>query len=176
MKHPSHRRALAYACAVLAAGTGLVLASALPASAVSCTSPVRYASSSNTIYLVTNQAFTPTDIRVYCAGAPLALVDPASKTWELSADLVLQNGATLNLHGGSGGDVNTLRIRSLSDNAATHVQSITAQYGTVSITNTRVTSWDDAAGAVDTFPFLPDNAGTTDRARPFIRAISYLDP
>src|SRR5215467_14108032 len=101
MKFPSRRRASLYAAAVLLAGGGLVIATALPASAVSCTSPVRYASSTNTIYLVTAQAFTPTDIKAACAAAPLTLVDPVNKVWELSADLIIQNGATLNLHGGA---------------------------------------------------------------------------
>ena len=149
--------------------------SVLPASATSCTSPVRYASSSNTIYLVTTQAFSLTDIKADCAAAPLTLVDAPSKTWELSADLVLQNGATLNLHGGDAGDVNTLHIRSLSDNAVTDVQAITAQYGTISVDSTHITSWDDATGAPDTDPSLPSNASNTDRGRAFIRALSYLD-
>jgi parallel beta-helix repeat protein len=153
----------------------LVLTSEIPAYAVSCTSPVRYATSTNTIYLVTPQVFSPTDIKAACASAPLTLVNASTKTWELSADLVLQNGATLNLHGGSTGDVNTLHLRSLADNAATHVSAITAQYGTLSIDSTHITSWDDATGAPDTNPTLPATAGSTDRARPFLRALSYLD-
>ncbi len=175
MKFPSRRRAFAYGTAILLVSGAAVIAAQSPAAAVSCTSPVRYASSSNTIYLVTTQAFTPTDIKAACAAAPLTLVDAPSKTWELSADLVLQNGATLNLTGGATGDVNTLRIRSLSDNAIAHVQAITAQYGTINMNSVHVLSWDDDAGAPDTDPSLPAGAGSTDRARAFIRALSYLD-
>ena len=174
MTFPSRRVWAAAAGLILASGA-LLITSESPAAAVSCTSPVRYAASSNTIYLVTAQAFTPTDIKAACPAAPLTLVDAASKTWELSADLVLQNGATLTLHSGTSGDVNTLQIRSLADNAATHVQAITAQYGTISIDSTHLVSWDDAAGGPDTNPSLPASAGNTDRGRAFIRALSYLD-
>ncbi|MDT5026192.1 MAG: hypothetical protein QOE61_2618, partial [Micromonosporaceae bacterium] len=55
-----------YAAALLVASGALVLGAAAPAAAVACTSPVRYAASSNTIYLVTNQSFTLSDITSYC--------------------------------------------------------------------------------------------------------------
>jgi mannuronan 5-epimerase len=164
-----------YAAALLVASGVLVLGTAAPAAAVACTSPVRYASSSNTIYLVTNQPFTLSDITSYCPAAPLALVDPATSTWQLSADLVLQNGARLVLHGTSiGGDTNTLRLRSLSTNKSTDVVQIMAMYGTIDIDATHILSWDDVANATDTDPALPAGAATTDRGRAFIRALSYL--
>jgi mannuronan 5-epimerase len=149
-----------------------------PASATACSSPVKYSPTSNTIYLVTPQPFTLTDIVNYCAAAPLRLIDPLSKTWELSADLVIQNGASLVLHGDGAaagpGDVDTLRLRSLSDNLPTDVQSITAAYGTIDADSTIVESWDDATNGPDVDPSLPANAPSTAQGRAFVRAQSSL--
>jgi parallel beta-helix repeat protein len=89
---------------------------------------------------------------------------------------VLQNGATLTLHGSAaGGDVNTLRLKSLSDNLATDVVQLNAFYGTIDMDYVHVLSWDDNANGPDTDPSLPGNAGSTDRGRAFVRALSYLD-
>lgn len=148
------------------------------ANAVACSSPVRYAASSNTIYLVAARAYTPADIKAACPAAPLTEVDPASHTWQLDADLVLQNGSTLVLHGPAAsvaGTVGTLRLRSLASNRPTEVSQIMAKHGTIDIDSTHITSWDDAAGGPDTDPDLPSGAAGTDRGRAFIRAISYLD-
>ncbi len=170
-----NRRLFRLVGVVLLAGLGPI-AVAGRADAAACSSPVRYASSTNTIYLVTKQSYTPTDIKSFCAAAPLTLVDAASKTWELSADLVLQNGATLVLHGSkAGGDVDTLRLRSLADNVSTHVSVVSALYGTIDIDSVHVTSWDDATGKPDADPSLPAGAASTDRGRAFIRALSVLD-
>ena len=172
-------RSRAAALVVALAGSLVVVAAATPAYATSCTSPVKYASSSNTIYLLTPQVFTLTSIKSYCAAAPLTLVDPATKTWELSADLVLQNGATLLLDGDNAkagpGDVNTLRLRSSSDNLATDVQNITAKWGTINADSMTLTSWDDASGGPDTNPIVSKGSPSTAQGRAFIRAISYLD-
>jgi parallel beta-helix repeat protein len=165
-----------YAAALLLLSGATVLTTATPAAAVACSTPVRYASSSNTLYLVTNQSFTPTDIKSYCPAAPLTLVDPTNLVWELSADLVLQNGARLVVHGGPlGGDTGTLRLRSMATNKSTDVVQIMATYGTIDIDSTHIQSWDDTVNAPDTDPSLPAGAGGTDRGRAFIRALSYLD-
>src|SRR5262249_37083829 len=119
MKH-SRAPLTRYAAALVLSSATLVFANAAPASAVACSSPVRYASSSSTISLVPGQSFPLPATKSYCPAAPLTVVDQASKTWELSADLILQNGSTLNLHGTpASGDVDTLRLKSLSDNQAT---------------------------------------------------------
>ncbi|MGW1563046.1 right-handed parallel beta-helix repeat-containing protein [Streptomyces sp. NPDC002144] len=168
-------RRLSVALTVLGLLTGPVVLFAAPAQAASCSGQVRYASSTNTIYLTSGTA-SLSDIDALCPSAPLVETDPSTNTWELSADLVVQNGATLDLHGSSvGGDVDTLRLRSLSDNVATHVSAITAQYGHIDMDTVHITSWDDATGAPDTDPYLPANAPSGSRARAFIRAISYLD-
>ncbi|GAA4467300.1 right-handed parallel beta-helix repeat-containing protein [Phytohabitans houttuyneae] len=139
-----------------------------PASAAACTAPVRYAASSNTIYLAAPQVFTPATIKQACPSAPLVQVDAARRVWRLDADLVLQNGSTLRLHGG---DVDTFRLRSRSSGAPTEVSQIMANHGTVDLRATTVTSWDDVADRPDTEPAVP--AGGS-RGRAFIRVLSTL--
>jgi poly(beta-D-mannuronate) C5 epimerase len=174
--HRSRRARRAWAIGltgVLAAGVTAAVAQT-PAEAAACTSPVKYASSSNTIYLLTAQAWTPSSIKAACPAAPLE-VDTTGHVWELRADLVLNNGATLQLHGSSaGGDVDVLRLRSLASNTPTEVSAITAHWGTIDVDGVRVTSWDDAANAPDTNPNVPAGA-TGVRGRAYIRAQSYLD-
>src|SRR5882757_9424175 len=169
------RRLIAVAAAATAVLGGTATLNATPAAATACAGQVRYAASTNAIYLMSGTADLSAIVAA-CPSAPLTQTDPATHTWELSADLIVQNGAALLLHGTSdGGDVNTLRLRSLSDNVATHVSSITAQYGDIDINGVTITSWDDAAGAPDTDPTLPASAPAGSRARAFIRALSYLD-
>jgi poly(beta-D-mannuronate) C5 epimerase len=161
---------------VLAAGVTAVVAQT-PAEAAACASPVKYASSSNTIYLLTAQAWTPSSIKAACPAAPLQEVDPAHQVWELRADLVLNNGATLQLHGssaGTPGDVDVLRLRSLASNTPTEVSAITAHWGTIDVDGVHITSWDDTGNVADTNPNVPAGA-TGVRGRAYIRAQSYLD-
>jgi parallel beta-helix repeat protein len=141
-----------------------------PASAAACTSPVRYAASTNTIYLVARQVFTPSAIKQACPSAPIVQVDASRRVWRLDADLVLRNGSTLRLHGG---DVDSLRLRSRSSGAATEVSQIVANHGTIDMRSTSVTSWDDQAGRPDTDPAVPSGGA---RGRAFIRALSTLAP
>ena len=176
--HRSRRARRAWAIGltgVLAAGVTAAVAQA-PAEAAACTSPVKYAPSSNTVYLLTaDKPWTLGDIKAACPAAPLEEVDVAHKVWELRADLVLNNGATLQLHGSTaGGDVDVLRLRSLASNAATEVQAITAHWGTIDVDGVDITSWDDAANGPDTDPKVPAGA-TGVRGRAYIRAQSYLD-
>jgi mannuronan 5-epimerase len=160
-----HRKALVVALSVLLAP---VVAPA-PAHAAPCTSPVRYAASTNTIYLVARQAYTLGDIKRACPSVPLVQVDAAKRVWQLNGDLVLQNGSTLTLHGGAaGGDVDTLRLRSLASNRPTEVSQLMANHGTLSLKSTAVTSWDDAANGPDTD--VRASAGA--RGRAFIRVLS----
>ncbi|GGL61736.1 hypothetical protein GCM10010129_01620 [Streptomyces fumigatiscleroticus] len=155
--------------AALLTGTTVLLAP--PAHAAACTGQIRYASSTNTLYL-TSGTNTPSSILQLCPSAPLTRTDSTDGVWQLNANVVVQNGATLRLHGtGAGGDVDTLRLRSLADNDPLHVSSITAQYGTIDIEGVTITSWDDAANGPDTDPFVSG----TGRGRAFVRALSYLD-
>lgn len=147
-------------------------ASAAPA-APACTG-VRYASTSNTIYLNAAKDYTLSAIAAACPKIPLVQTDTSAKTWQLNADLVLQNGARLSLRGSAhGGDVNTLRLRSRASNAKTEVTAITVNGGTLNATGVTVTSWDDQAGKPDTKADYV--TGATKRGRAFVRAVSTKD-
>ena len=150
---------------LLAAGLAPSLAhAAAPCSA----SALRWASSSNRIYVTGDVSCTLTEIRQYAsASAPLTLVDPANHVWLLGANIYLENGATLLLHGSiGGGDVDQLRLRSNNATGTTARVEIRAQWGTIDIRSTQVTSWNESAAAPDT--------EYTKYGRAFIRAISYL--
>ncbi len=156
--------------AVAVALTPMTLPS--PAAGAACTSPVRYAASTNTIYLVARQVFTPSAIKQACPSAPITQVDAARRVWQLDADLVLQNGSTLRLHGAAaGGEVDTLRLRSRASGAAAEVTQLMASHGTVDLRSTHVTSWDDVAGRPDGDPAVPAGGA---RGRAFIRVLSTL--
>jgi parallel beta-helix repeat protein len=144
------RRALGI-LAVLAVGLGLVVGTASPAAAAGCSSgAVRFAKSSNILYVSGPVTCTLTDLD-RLSSAPLTLVDPAKKVWLLGANLVLQEGATLNLHGSEvGGDVEELRMRSNNNTQATSVIYLRAYWGNVSMKSTKVTSWDENAKKPDT--------------------------
>ncbi|GAA2274540.1 hypothetical protein GCM10010145_51860 [Streptomyces ruber] len=153
----------------LLAGTAVALSPA--AQAAACTGQVRYASSTNTLYL-TSGTNTLSGILQLCPSAPL-VKGTGSGVWQLNATLVVQNGATLRLHGtAAGGDVDTLRLRSAAGGDPLRVSSITAQYGTIDIDQVKITSWDDEKNGPDTDPGVPSGGG---RGRAFIRALSYLD-
>ena len=159
----------------LVGGMSAIVAAAGPAEAASCMAPVRYAPTTNTIYLTGGGSFTPSQIVAVCPDAPLSLVDAASKTWLLSADLVLQQGSKLVLRGSAKkGDINTLRMRSMPSNKATEVQQLTAGYGMIEIDSVTVTSWNTATNGPDTDATLPGDAQATDRGRAYIRALSTL--
>ena len=150
-----------------------LVALATPASGATCAAPVRYAASSSRIYVAGPASVTLSDIARLCPSAPLRLVDPATRTWQLDADLVLERGAVLRLHGSeSGGDVDVLRLASGSSGAVADVVTVTAQYGTLDVRDTEITSWDPVTAAPDTNPAIP--AGGT-RGRAFVRALSFLE-
>jgi parallel beta-helix repeat protein len=159
--------------AVLAGGLAACLAlaalvvGAAPAAAATCAAPVRYASTSDTIYLAGGTTVdTLTEIKAACPGAPLVQVAP--KVWELNANLVLQTGATLTLS--AAGDVSQLRLQSLPSGLAADVSAVTAQYGRIDMTGVKVTSW--TGTGPDTDPAVP--AGGT-RGRAFVRALSVME-
>ena len=143
--------------ALLAAiGTAVALVVvASPAAAAACAGAVRYSASSNRLY-VSSGTQTPTTILALCPGVPLVQVDPANKIWQLNVDLQVENGATLALRGtAAGGDVNELRLRSGASNLPTDVVTLTAQYGTIDIANTKIMSWDPVANGPTPTPRCP---------------------
>lgn len=131
--------------------------------------PIRFSAASNTIYVTGNVTVTLSDILAAVPTAPLSQVDTTNHIWFLKANLILQQGATLNLKGTAiGGDVNELRL--MSDNvagAANNIVKISADWGNVYIDGVRVTSWDEAVNGADT------EVATYGRA--FIQVRSSLD-
>lgn len=99
------------------------------------------------------------------------LFQVAPGVWHLRCDIMLTNGARLVLHGTKiGGDVNELRLQSNNeptDQYETNIVSITADWGSIDIRSTLITTWDDEVNG-------PDTEYTTFK-RSFIRVRSYLD-
>jgi parallel beta-helix repeat protein len=127
-----------------------------PAEAVS----FRYASSSNRIYVENGGTATLTAIKAALPNAPLELVDAGAKVWLLSAELYIEDGSVLELHGAAvAGDVNELRLESSSSGFV----QVTADYGDIDILSTRITSWNGSG---------PDTNHSDGRA--FIRVRSKL--
>jgi len=120
------------------------------ADAIGCdSSVVRFSTTSNTVYVTGPVSCTLTEIKSARPSVPLNQVDPANKTWLLSANLKLEQGATLNLSGGLG-DVNYLRLKSNNSSTFGSTVWIKADFGTINITNSKVTSWNESAGSPDT--------------------------
>jgi hypothetical protein len=127
-----------------------------------------YAPNVNTIYVSGGGSATLSNIKAALPGAPLEMVDPTSQIWLLRANLVVQNGSTLVLHGSAaGGDVNELRL--LSINSVTPCDctvSIKTDWGNLDINGARITSWDTVGGA--------PNMNTLGFGRASILALSSL--
>ncbi|MEK7153377.1 MAG: right-handed parallel beta-helix repeat-containing protein, partial [Patescibacteria group bacterium] len=147
------------------------LAIVLPSKAHAATcglTNIRWASSSNTLYLSGPVTCTLSEIKAIRPTAPLDLVDSSNKTWYLRSNLVIEKGAKLVLHGSAiGGDVNELRLKSNNDSSATSIVWVRAQWGTIDIANTKITSWDAVANGPDT--------EYSAYKRAFIRVRSFLE-
>eukprot|EP00903_Cladosiphon_okamuranus_P019297 g17738.t1 len=119
---------------------------------------VRYASTTARIYVEhvddhRGGCFTLTDI--YESGSrPLYPIDPTTNertttitgVWLLTEELYILDGITLQLHGRErGGDCDELRL--LSDE--TTFLNLRAHGGSISFLGTKVTSWDEGKGTVD---------------------------
>ncbi len=88
------------------------------------------------------------DIRAAQSQAPLKEVTPG--VWHLRANLIVENGAHLVLHGtGIGGDVNELRLQSNNTADTNRFVFIGADWGSISIRSTSISSWDDATREPD---------------------------
>jgi parallel beta-helix repeat protein len=123
----------------------------------------RYASSSNRIYVENGGTTTLTQIRASTPSLPASALTRSGNVWTLNAELRIEDGVALLLHGSTiGGDVDELRLKSDSGGEV----NIWAEYGTIDIDSTKVRSWDAAAGTVDT---------SYADGRAHIRARSFLD-
>lgn len=111
----------------------------------------RWASSSNRIYVENGGSATLSDIKAALPNAPLDLVDAGNKVWLLRANMLIEDGTVLVLHGTSaGGDVNEFRLQSKNSSASGSFVSVTADYGGIDVKATKITSWNTSAGAADT--------------------------
>lgn len=112
---------------------------------------IRWAKSSNRVYVTGDVECTLTEIKqLGPASIPLTLLDPLNRVWFLGANLFLQEGAKLILHGSAmGGDVDELRLKSNNLSGNTFV-IIRADWGTVDIDSAKITSWDENADGPDT--------------------------
>jgi parallel beta-helix repeat protein len=136
----------------------LLACSALsPAFTWACdTSHIRYSSSNNRIYIENGGICSPSQIESivvnkYSSVAPGQLMEqPQFATWIIKAELHVQDGSTLQIHGTTiGGDTDSLLLLSENGSAPYHVK-IQAKHGNVDIRSTLVSSWDPAAQGPDT--------------------------
>jgi poly(beta-D-mannuronate) C5 epimerase len=161
--------------AVVAGGLLATVGTEAPsADAAACAGQVRYASSSNTLYLTSGEVDLP-QLKQLCPAAPLEPVTGQPGAWFLKTNLVVQNGATLRIHGtAAGGIVNQLRLLSRSTGAPVDVVEITALHGNLDLRATALTSWDDATQAPDTDVSVPGGVEKA-KGRAFVRAVSVMD-
>ncbi len=109
----------------------------------------RWSTGSYRIYITGPGSATLSDVRTALPKAPLEQVSPG--IWHLRANLVVENGARLALYGTKiGGDVNQLRLQSNNTGATNEYVYLSADWGTLDIRSTQITSWDDAVNGPDT--------------------------
>lgn len=96
-----------------------------------------------------NDVQSLSDVKTAVPKAPLEQIAPG--VWHLRAELVVEKGAKLVLHGTKiGGDVNQLRLQSNNRGDPLHdIVFIRADYGSIDIRSTSITSWDDDANGPD---------------------------
>lgn len=143
---------LILASGVLGAAIALAVVPANVKAALPCSpDSIRWAHSTNRVYIKGDVECTLTEIKELGSKyIPLTLVDPAQKIWFLGANLLLREGAKLVLHGSSaGGDVDELRLKSNNEGSGSDFVFIQADWGTVDIANTKITSWNENAGGPD---------------------------
>jgi parallel beta-helix repeat protein len=109
----------------------------------------RWSETSYRIYVTGPGSVTLSDVKAGMPSARLTQVTPG--VWHLRANLVMENGARLVLHGTKiGGDVNELRLQSNNTGESNAFVSLTADWGSIDIRSTSITSWDDAVNGPDT--------------------------
>src|ERR1044071_7663128 len=110
---------------------------------------IRWSLSSNRIYVTGPGSATLSQIKAAQDQAPLEQV--ADGVWHLRANLIIEEGGQLVLHGTStGGDVNELRLQSNNSGDSNRFIFISADWGSISIRDTSISSWDDAVDGPDT--------------------------
>ena len=130
---------------------------------------VRWAQSSNRIYVDGPGKVSISEIRNLAPPDALQLVDTNQHVWLLQANLIVRSNAQLQIYGpDAGGDVSELRLKSENTGETNAFVELRADSGWIEIRNTKITSWDSAANG-------PDQE-TDQFGRAFVRARSTLDP
>lgn len=143
----------------------LTLIGLWPAAWACTSSDIRYASSTNRIYIEQPVTCTLTDLTAKAPTSALELVDAGAAVWLLRANILLKNGGRLDLHSTEiGGDVNELRL--VSNPGLDGFIYIQPNYGILDIDGPLITSWDETTGGPD----LEHSDG-----RSHIKARSFLD-
>lgn len=124
---------------------------------------IRYANSSNRIYIEQPVTCSLSDLTAKAPASALELVDSTNAIWMLRSNILIQNGGRLDLHStNQGGDVNELRLKS-DAGGFIYVQP---NYGTLDVNGPLITSWDESSNSPDTN--LSDG-------RAHLKARSFLD-
>ncbi len=146
--------------------SGIVCLGLLSWSIYACdSSNFKWSSSSGIFYVTGPVTCTLSDINTMGLPEVLEQVDPANHVWMLRASLHLKEGARLNLHGSSiGGDVDELRLASPGNFGNIHIR---AEWGTIDVRETLITSWNENTNSVD---------GDTSDGRAFIHVRSRMAP
>ena len=128
---------------------GLWTLGTLPASAaIDCVTGLRWSSSSNTLYISGGAVCSPSELS---ARYPLLVVNVGPGIYLVKVNLKLIDGSGLYVAGSAaGGSTDELRLLSDNTGAANSFVNITADYGTVTLKNTKLTSWDEAVAGPDT--------------------------
>lgn len=137
-----------------------------PAQSQACDlSGLRYASSTNNLYIEKPGECTLSDLATLNRPDALELVDATNGIWLLKSNLIVKNGGTLTLRGlAKGGDVDEFRM--LSNPGLDGFIRLEINYGDLMIDGVTVRSWDETVGDVDT-----DQSD----GRPYIKARSFKD-
>lgn len=129
--------------------SSLLLSSSAFASPSCPATALRFASSSNILYVSGGASVcTPADLN---AAFPTRVIKVSDGVYLTKVNVRISDGATLNVSGPlAGGDTAELRLLSNNNSAATSVVNITADYGNLNFSNTKVISWNESAAGPDT--------------------------
>lgn len=112
-------------------------------------SALRFSSTSNRIYVTGNGVICT--LPELSSNYPNQIVQQANGIFLLRSSITITSGAELNISGtAAGGTTNEVRL--LSNNTAdlNNTVDITADYGKITISSTKITSWDEAVAGPDT--------------------------
>lgn len=141
-----HSRPLRYLIGSVFCGL-LVVLFAPQASAAACdNNSVRWSASSNRVYVGAGAVCNIPEIQAAEPHANILQLEPGD-IWQVGSSIILQEGATLNIQSP---EVRELRLVSNNTGSANDNVYLRAQWGTINIRDTSVTSWDEALGGPDT--------------------------